>query len=64
MELDRCRFDNYDDKWNVKTRPNHFHPRYDENGYNSPMTGNPSQDLQLLIKLIKTGNLLAKKIRF
>ncbi|MGQ4874795.1 MAG: toxin-antitoxin system TumE family protein [Promethearchaeia archaeon] len=27
-DLDRCRFDNYDDKWDVSTRPHHFHPRF------------------------------------
>lgn len=28
IDLDRCRFDNYDDRWNVPTKPHHFHPRY------------------------------------
>ena len=63
-ELDRCRFDNYDDKWNVATSPHHFHPRFEENGYNSPMNGNPNNDLQILFNLIKSGKLLNKSIRF
>jgi len=25
--LDRVRFDNHDDHWNVQTKPHHFHPR-------------------------------------
>jgi len=27
LDLDRCRFDNYDDHWKVSSRPHHFHPR-------------------------------------
>jgi hypothetical protein len=26
-KLDRSRFDNYDDRWMISTRPHHFHPR-------------------------------------
>ncbi len=26
LELDRCRFDNYDNCWDVSSRPHHFHP--------------------------------------
>jgi hypothetical protein len=46
MRLDRCRFDNYDDNWNVPTRPNHFHPRFVGEGFKSPMIGNPDKDIQ------------------
>ncbi len=63
-EFDRCRFDNYDDKWNVATRPHHFQTRFEENGYNSPMKGNPNEDLQQLCDLIKSGKLLNKTVRF
>ena len=27
LDLDRCRFDNYDDLWKVSSQPHHFHPR-------------------------------------
>ena len=27
LDLDRCRFDNYDDRWDVDSRPHHFNPR-------------------------------------
>ncbi|MHA1917045.1 MAG: toxin-antitoxin system TumE family protein [Candidatus Ranarchaeia archaeon] len=33
--LDRARFDNYDDKWKVSTRPHHFHPRNKKNAISS-----------------------------
>ncbi len=44
MKLDRCRFDNYDDKWNTITRPNHFHPRFVKEGFKSPMIGHPNKN--------------------
>lgn len=28
IDIDRSRFDNYDDRWNVSTKPHHFHPRH------------------------------------
>ena len=34
IKYDRVRFDNFDDTWNVSTRPNHFHPR-NSNGFDS-----------------------------
>ncbi len=40
-KLDRARFDNYDDRWSVSTRPHHFHPRLNMNAFESVMTGNP-----------------------
>ena len=64
MLLDRCRFDNYDDKWNVSSRPNHFHPRYDKSGYSSPMNGDPDHDIILVLELIKSGKLLSPNHRF
>ena len=33
LELDRVRFDNYDDQWNVLTRPHHYHPRHIKAGF-------------------------------
>lgn len=63
-ELDRCRFDNYDDRWKVTTRPNHFHPRYNRFGFSSPMIGDPEKDIPMLCELIISGKLLPKNIRF
>ena len=38
LDLDRCRFDNYDDKWDVNSRPYHFHPRKKIGAESSKMT--------------------------
>lgn len=54
-ELDRIRFDNYDKSWDVNSKPNHYHPRKEKNGKNSPMIGNPKKDMLLLSKMIKLG---------
>ena len=54
-ELDRCRYDNYDDRWDVITRPHHFHPRKKLKAILSKMTGNPDNDIPFLCKLIKSG---------
>ena len=64
MELDRCRFDNYDDRWAVSTKPHHFHPQYDKEGFSSPMTGYPNKDIPLLCRLIKSGKIFFKNHRF
>lgn len=63
-KLDRIRFDSMDKNWEVDTNPNHFHPRFSKNGYNSPMTGKYENDLPILIKLINNGNLLDENYRF
>lgn len=55
--LDRCRFDNYDDRWEVTTRPHHFHPRKKKIGIQSPMIGNPEKDIQTLCELILSNKL-------
>jgi len=55
--LDRCRYDNYDDRWEVLTRPNHFHPRKNKEAFQSIMTGNPEKDIPLLCELILSGKL-------
>ena len=57
LELDRCRFDNYDNRWEVSTRPHHFHPRKTKEAIESPMKGSPRQDIKNLIELLKTGKL-------
>ena len=53
MKHDRERFDNYDKKWNIKTHPHHFHPRYRKEGKESLMTGIPDHDIPLLVKFLK-----------
>jgi len=49
---DQMRFDNYDNRWNVKTRPHHFHIRGLQSVKESPMKGEPRQDIPVLIKKI------------
>ncbi len=49
---DQMRFDNYDDRWNVKTRPHHFHIRGMQSVKESPMKGEPNQDIPILIRKI------------
>jgi len=44
-ELDRCRYDNYDDKWNVSSKPHHLHPRKQLEAMSSKMTGYPDNDI-------------------
>lgn len=61
QKLDRIRFDCMDKKWEVKTKPNHFHPRYTEQAFESPMKGETEKDLNLLINLIKKGDLRIPK---
>lgn len=54
---DQVRFDNFDDRWPVTTRPHHFHERGGESVRESPMSGNPSQDIPILIEFIQRGTL-------
>ncbi|MHA1646916.1 MAG: hypothetical protein ACTSVL_05020 [Promethearchaeota archaeon] len=62
--LDRIRFDAMDKKWKVPNPPHHFHPRFIKEGFHSPMTGNPSQDLPVLIDLIISHKLDNTNVRF
>jgi len=62
--LDRCRFDNYDDRWKVSTRPHHFHPRFNKVGFQSPMNSDPEHDIPLLCNYVKSGKTLSSKLRF
>ncbi len=55
LNLDRIRFDNYDFDWDVNSKPNHYHPRKEKIGKNSPMTGNPRKDMPLLCEIILLG---------
>jgi hypothetical protein len=57
LDLDRCRFDNYDDHWNVSSRPHHFHPRKTKEAIISPMYGSPDQDMIKLVELLNSGEL-------
>lgn len=63
-ELDRCRFDNYDERWEVQTKPHHFHPRSSKNAFKSPMNGNPEQDILKLCDLVIEGKLYISETRF
>ncbi len=54
-ELDRCRYDNYDDRWEVYSRPHHFHSRKRLEAISSKMTGNPDHGIPLLCKIIQSG---------
>lgn len=48
--LDRIRYDNYDDVWNVKSNPHHFHPKGEKTAIESSMNGDPKHDMIILIK--------------
>ena len=49
---DQMRFNNYDDIWNIKTRPHHFHVRGMQSVVDIPMRGEPNHDLPILLKYI------------
>lgn len=57
LELDRCRFDNYDKTWDVSTKPHHLHPRNKKIAISSEMSGDPDKDIPLLCNLLKSGKL-------
>ena len=63
-EGDKCLFDNYDDRWAVRTRPHHFHSRFRAHTSASPMKGNLEEDILLLCKLFLTGQLQLRDLRF
>jgi len=52
QENDRIRFDNYDQIWDVSSKPNHFHPRGKKVAIVSPMNGNPDHDIPILFRYI------------
>lgn len=52
-KYDRIRFDNYDKNWDVSTNPHHLHGRGKKEGVKSIMTGNPSEDMEKLVKFIE-----------
>ena len=57
LKNDFSRFDNFDDRWEVSTKPHHLHPRKQKEAVKSPMIGNPSKDIPILIHYIKKGTL-------
>ena len=50
---DFVRWDNFDDKWPVSSRPHHYHSRFGGGVEDSSMTGNPSSDIPWLIQFIQ-----------
>jgi len=62
--LDRVRFDNMDKKWDVLSKPHHFHSRYNTKAYYNPMTGTPLEDIPFLVQLIQSGDLKQKDFVF
>jgi Family of unknown function (DUF6516) len=56
LDQDLCRFDNYDQHWDVSTRPHHFHPRKNYDAQKSPMKGAPSEDMEELCRFLNTKN--------
>jgi len=52
-KYDYVRYDNYDDRWNVRTRPHHFHPKKQNPVRDSPMIGDPTHDMPILIRFLK-----------
>ena len=63
IKLDRCRFDNFDDRWDVQTHPHHF-PRFTGKAYSSPMKGDPDHDIPRLCQYIRSNKLFLKDLRF
>jgi hypothetical protein len=63
-ELDRCRFENFDKKWDVTSKPHHFHPRAAKTGITSLMKGDPENDMPVLCQAIKDGVLFSKDYNF
>ena len=52
-KFDRIRYDNYDKHWDVSTSPHHLHKRGSKIAIESPMTGNPKEDMKKLLELIE-----------
>jgi len=49
-KFDRIRYDNYDDIWDVSSKPHHFHPKGEKTAIESPMNGDPKYYIPILIK--------------
>lgn len=52
-KFDRDRFDNYNEEWDVKTKPHHHHKRGSQIVPESKMRGIPSQDMIILNQNIR-----------
>jgi len=52
-KLNRIRFDNFDDHWNVPSNPHHCHIQNSKDVVSSPMEGNPGSDIPKLVDYIK-----------
>ena len=50
---DRVQFDNFDDTWDVNTRPHHCHPRFKREAIESEFNGNPKHDMPILCNMVK-----------
>lgn len=46
---DRIRFDNFDNRWNIISRPHHLHRRREKVAVESPTNGDPTHDIPILI---------------
>ncbi|MEE9378210.1 MAG: DUF6516 family protein [Candidatus Lokiarchaeia archaeon] len=54
---DFSRFDNFDDKWDVSTKPHHLHIKGNKNAIASPMKGTPDHDMPILVKFFNEGKI-------
>ena len=52
-KFDRERFDNYDKKWDVDTKPHHFHTKGENRVIRSTMTGELNEDIPKLVSFIQ-----------
>ena len=50
--MDRIIIDYYNEEWNVTSKPNHIHQRYEKEGKETVFTGNPETDIYLLLELL------------
>ncbi len=50
---DFIRYDNFDDRWNVTSKPHHLHRRNTKEATESPMVGIPEKNIPILIEPIK-----------
>ena len=50
---DFSRFDNFDDKWDVSTKPHHHHIKGSDIVIASSMIGEPTHDIPLLVAYLK-----------
>ncbi len=48
--LDRIRYDNYDNMWGLDSKPNHLHPKGQKTAIESPINGDPKQDIPILLE--------------